>query len=46
MRAKLSGIRGWQWLIVTALVLLPGTLLLLPLLSWFLGRRRLATAEA
>jgi len=46
MRAKLSGIRGWQWLMAMALLLLPGSLLVLPLLSWFLSRRRPAIAEA
>lgn len=37
--------RGWQWLVVAVLMVLPGTLLLLPLFSWFLARRGLSSME-
>lgn len=36
---------GWQWLAMAVIMLLPGTLILLPLFSWFLARRGLAATE-
>ncbi|HET9700652.1 MAG TPA: hypothetical protein VFP70_07025 [Burkholderiales bacterium] len=39
----MNGIRGWHWLVLAVLALLPGTFLLLPLFSWFLARRGTAT---
>lgn len=39
VRLETQGIRGWHWLVIALLALLPGTFLLLPLFSWLIARR-------
>ena len=42
MRMEMNGIRGWHWLVMAVLMVLPGSFLFLPLFSWFLARRAAA----
>ena len=36
---------GWQWLAMAVIMVLPGTIILLPLFSWFLARRGFSAPE-